>query len=250
MHDDTHIGGSLDRFPVTRHSIVAELGHADASVRGHAMGAVIQTYWKPVYTYLRLKHRLDNETAKDLTQGFFTHVLEKRTLDAFDPSRARFRTWVRTCLDAWAANQHQSDQRQKRGGGAQHLSLDFATADGELQERHLAVDADVELFFEREWARHLFSLAIADVHADCVRRGRDVDFAIFQRYDLEGPDAARPLRYADLAAEFGIPVTRVTNTLHAVRGRVRTALLERLRAICVSQEEFLAEAQDFFGGRP
>lgn len=248
MSDDTRIGGPRRRFPPTRHSVVLELGHADTAVRERAFDALVHGYWKPVYTYLRLKHRLDNERAKDLTQGFFAHVLERGTLDAFDPARARFRTWLRRCLDAWAANQHEAEGRQKRGGGIEHVRLDFQAADGEVRERDLPVDADVDRFFEREWTRHLFQLAVAEVEADSVARGRPEDFAMFRRYDLDAPDRGEDLRYADLAAEFDVPVTKVTNTLHAMRKRVREALLRRLRELCATEEEFRAEAQDLFGG--
>jgi len=249
MSDDTRIGGSQRQFPPTRHSVVLDLGHADGPVRERAFDALVQGYWKPVYTYLRLKHRLDNEKAKDLTQGFFAHVLEKGTLDAFDPARARFRTWLRRCLDAWAANQHEAEHRGKRGGAFQHVSLDFMAAAGEIRERELpAADDDRDRFFEREWTRHLFQLALAEVEADCAARGRPEDFALFRRYDLEAPDRGEDLRYADLAAEFGVPVTRVTNSLHAVRRRVREALLRRLRELCATEAEFEAEARDLLGG--
>jgi hypothetical protein len=71
VHDDTKIGGSEGRFPATRHFVVRELGCAEASRR-------------------RLQHGIDNETAKDWTQGFFAFSLEKGSLQRFDESRARW----------------------------------------------------------------------------------------------------------------------------------------------------------------
>ena len=117
-------------FPSTRHSVVRAIGDADPDVRREAYGALVRSYWKPVYVYIRLRWNRDPVDAQDLTQEFFARCLEKEYLARFDPSKARFRTFVRTCLDGFLANERQSATRLKRGGGALVESLDFASADG------------------------------------------------------------------------------------------------------------------------
>jgi hypothetical protein len=65
----------------------------------------------------------------------------------------------------------------------------------------------------------------------CRGTSREVAFAVFERYDLEDHDASERPRYADLAAEFSLPVTQVTNHLHWARQELRKTVLEKLREI-------------------
>ena len=74
MDADTKIGGGSVRFPETRISAIALAQSPDESERRQAHGAIIEAYWKPVYKYLRLRRKLNNESAKDLTQGFFARL--------------------------------------------------------------------------------------------------------------------------------------------------------------------------------
>ena len=105
------------RFPPTRLSVVARTRSADAETRRLAFATLIEAYWKPVYKYLRLKWRLDPEQAADLTQDFFAGTLEKDVLGRYDAERARFRTYLRLCLDGFVSNARKAEGRLKRGGG-------------------------------------------------------------------------------------------------------------------------------------
>ena len=119
-------------FPATRYSAVAALGAPEETERERARTTLAETYWKPIYSYLRLRWRRDPDDAADLTQSFFLAALEKEFLAGYDPSRARFRTFLRTCLDRHVQHADEARSRQKRGGGAEHLSLDFAAAEAML----------------------------------------------------------------------------------------------------------------------
>jgi hypothetical protein len=153
-------------------------------------------------------------------------------------------------VDGFAANARRDGARQKRGGQTRTLSLDFEQADGELARHPLPDKADGDDFFRQEWVRELFALAVEDLRRHCAESGRDTHFALFQRYDLDGPAASEPLTYARLAAEFGLPTTQVTNYLAQARRQFRQAVLDRLRATTGSDEEFLEESRRLFGGAP
>jgi RNA polymerase sigma factor (sigma-70 family) len=230
-------------FPLTRRSLLLEVASEDPKIRHRAFDDLVAGYWPAVYKYLRLKLGLGVEDAEDLTQGFFAKALEKGFLERFDPQKARFRTYLRTCLDRYAANEYKAARRQKRGGGAHLLPLDFQTAEGELEERPLKDEAgDPEDLFHREWVRTLFTLAVEDLRRHCEEAGKEVHFRIFERYDLEG-DAS----YKDLAADFDLPVTQITNHLAFARRTLRANVLERLRVTTGSDAEFQAEARDVLG---
>ena len=234
-------------FPHTSHSLLTSVRDADPDVRARALDGLVALYWKPVYKYLRLKWSLQTEDAEDLTQEFFARVVQKDTFAGYDASKARFRTYLRVCLDRFAANAHRSSQAEKRGGGAVHAPLDFETAERELAA---AGDApDPEAFFRREWVRALFELAVDDLAAACRAAGKEVHFALFERYDLDR-DPEERVTYQSLAAEFGLPATQVTNHLAWARRELRRLVLERLGAVAGSAEEFRAEARDLFGVEP
>jgi RNA polymerase sigma factor (sigma-70 family) len=250
MDPETGRPGSGGRFPPTRLSVVAAVRDADPEVRRRAEGALAAAYWKPVYKLLRVRWRLDREDAEDLTQEFFAAALSKGTFERYDPAKARFRTYLRTCVDGLAANQRKAAGRLKRGGSAPHLSLDFAGAEEELQRHGAGEELDVEEYFHREWVRSLFGLAIEDLRRWSETAGKAVCFRLFERYDLEGADAPERPTYSELAAETGLPVTQVTNHLAAARRELRRLVLARLRELTGSEREFRDEARLILGVDP
>jgi RNA polymerase sigma factor (sigma-70 family) len=233
-------------FPPTRESLVRAASSPEPAIRRQAFGALAEGYWSPVYKYVRRKWRADAAEAEDLTQGFFARAFEKRFFDRFDPARARFRTFLRTCLDGFVANERQSAQRLKRGGGAVVLSLDVEGAERELARDAGAETDDLEAWFHREWVRALFTRAVSALERRCREEGRAAAFTVFRRYDLEEQDGGRPT-YEALARELGIPATQVTNHLAAMRRELRKEVLGALRALTASDEEFRAEARDLLG---
>jgi RNA polymerase sigma factor (sigma-70 family) len=235
-------------FPVTRLSVVERTRSSDADVRRVALDTIIDAYWKPVYKHLRLKWSLAPEAAADLTQEFFTSALEKDVVEKYDPARARFRTYLRMCLDGFASNARKADRRLKRGGGATLVPLDFETAEGEMATREPAVNADVDELFYREWVRALLERSVADLKRAAAEAGRPVMFEVFARYDLIGDEAARPT-YAEVARQLGLTAATVTNHLAAMRKQFRTILLARLRELTSSEEEWEAEAARLLGHR-
>lgn len=245
MDPDTDIGGPLHRFPVTNHSAIAGARSNDQVVRRRAFDTILESYWKPVYKYVRLKWQADNEDAKDLTQGFFANAFEKNHFAAYDAGKASFQTFLRTCLDGFVANERKAGRRLKRGGGMDHYQLDFVTAEGELAAHAASPTLSPEDYFHREWVRWMFTLALDALRQSCHESGRAVHFQLFARYDLND-DGAR-VSYADLGREFGLEPTTVTNYLAAARRDFRRIVLEKLREITATDEEFRTEARSLLG---
>ena len=239
-------------FPATRHSLVAGISSTDTETRRVAFDALVSAYWRPVYKYVRIKWRRDRDDAADLTQEFFARAFEKGSLGRFDPERARFRTFLRVCLDGFVANEDKAARRLKRGGHLSFVSLDFASAEGELMDLRvrngddLVTGAGDEALFRQEWVRALFADAVSALRESCEATGKRTQFAVFQRYDLDDDPSERPT-YARLGAELGIPVTQVTNYLAFARRELRRLVLDRLRDLCVTDDEFRLEARELFG---
>jgi RNA polymerase sigma factor (sigma-70 family) len=237
-------------FPVTRHSVVRDLASPDPAARAAAYDALARSYWRPVYLYVRLRGGCAAQDAQDLTQEFFARVFEREYLERYDPAKARFRTFVRTCLEGFLANERQSRARLKRGGAVTLLTFDATTADAALAACAPVEDSDPETWFHREWIRGLFVDALAGLERRCLDHGHARAFEVFRRYDVEEGGAAPRLTYAALAAELGMPATDVTNELAWARRAFREIVLDSLRRICASDHEFRAEARDLFGITP
>jgi RNA polymerase sigma factor (sigma-70 family) len=246
MTDDTGIGGPSSRFPATRHSAVLAAQSDDLVERERGLATLVETYWKPVYKYVRIRWRASNEDAKDLAQGFFTRALEKSFFDAYDPERGSFRTYLRTCLDRFVSNERKAAARFKRSPELPLLPLDFEDAEGELAREAAAGGRTVDDYFHAEFARSLFGLAVDRLRDECALRGKDLPFRLFERYELER-DPSEKLTYERLAEEFHIPTTQVTNFLAFARREFRRIVLERLREITASDREFREEARSLLG---
>ncbi len=248
MDKDTELGGPARIFPVTGFSLIARVRDGDASCRRAAFSTLISAYWKPVYKYIRIHWRASNEDAKDWTQEFFAHALERDYLQRYDPGRARFRTYLRTCIDGFVANQLKSATRLKRGGQAQNVPLDCVVAESELLDGSAHDCPDPEQLFHREWVRNLFQMAVEDLR-ECSRdSGREQVFEAFSKYDLD-PSTER-LTYSQLGAELGLTAVQVTNYLASARRQFRELVLQRLRDLCATESEFRAEARHLFGANP
>ncbi|MGH7555026.1 MAG: RNA polymerase sigma factor [Longimicrobiales bacterium] len=237
-------------FPLTRASIIHATGSDDPRLRQNAWGILFRSYWKPVYKYIRIQWSAPEQDAQDLTQEFFTHAMESGFIERFDPARARFRTYLRTCLQRFLVNRRKAMTRHKRGGEFAFVPLDFASAEDELRLAEPSASADPDEFFRQESIRSLFSLAVEDVRVRCEDAGKHVHFAVFERYDLLPSGAADRPTYQQLATEFRIPVTQVTNNLAFVRREFRRAVLDNLREISGTEAEFREEAISLLGIDP
>lgn len=226
-------------FPVTRTSAIADLVSGDPERRARSLDIVVRGYWKPVYKYIRLRWAKTTEHAEDLTQSFFETAIDRDTLAAYQPSRGRFRTFLRTCLDRHVIDQHRRTVAARRGGA--HAHLDFATAEAELAASGKSTDP--EQVFDAEWLRHLMQLALERLDDSFASRGKPIHAQLFRDSHLGD---AKP-SYAELAARYGCSVTDVTNWLHVAKREFRRVALELLRELTIDDEDYAAEARAVFG---
>ncbi|HEV8202511.1 MAG TPA: sigma-70 family RNA polymerase sigma factor [Candidatus Polarisedimenticolia bacterium] len=242
--------GGGDRFPTTHFSVVRGASSDRPEERARSLEAIVAAYWRPVYKLVRLRFGRPPEDAEDLTQAFFTRALEKDFFAGFDPVKGRFRTYLRTCVDRFVANEDKAATRLKRGGGATTETCDFASAEAEIAVAGAAArDRSPEELFDAEWVRSLFALAVESLRAACASAGKEQHFELFRRYDLEDAGEGK-VTYDDLAREFGTTPSLVTNHLAWTRREFRRILLDTLRQVTSSDEEFRLEARLLLGTAP
>jgi RNA polymerase sigma factor (sigma-70 family) len=234
-------------FPPTHLSLVRRVRSSDADIRARAQDALAAVYWMPIYAHVRLNHHQEPPDAEDLTQGFFVDALRRDLFARYEPQRARFRTFVRRCVDSYVINALQAERRLKRGGGASFVAIDIADVETRLTADENAAH-DPDAVFHREWVRSVLVTAIDRLREHYDAEGKSVHLALFERYDLASVDE-RPT-YAKLATDFGIPTTQVTNWLAATRREFRAVVLDTLRDLSGSDEEFREEARSLLGSSP
>src|SRR5476651_2011457 len=115
-------------FATTRWSIVLAAGQRALPESEKALAALCQAYWPAVYAFVR-RQVADVHEAQDLTQAFFTQMLEKNILAVAQPSRGRFRSFLLTSVRNFLLNEWDKQKAHKRGGGQKLLALDFQQAD-------------------------------------------------------------------------------------------------------------------------
>jgi RNA polymerase sigma factor (sigma-70 family) len=239
-----------DRFPVTRLSAIVAASSANQEERTRAFEVLVSAYWMPVYKYIRIKWNKQTEDARDLTQGFFAEAIEKNFFARFDPAKAKFRTFLRTCLNGFVANENKAARRIKRGGDATILSLDFDGAEEQLRIAVPPAAGAIDEYFEKEWARSVFAMALESFRARMLDAGKETHLRLFERYVLDPEDDAPKTSYKALAAEFNLSTTDVTNYLALGRREFRGIVLEKLRELTASDEEYRREVRALLGVDP
>ena len=234
---ETSIGGSNRAFASTLWSVVLAARDADAPGRRDALQKLIESYWKPVYYFIRRKGA-DAEAAKDLAQGFFAALLERNFLQYVRKDRGRFRTFLLTALEHFLADEHDRAQALKRGGGRAAFSLDFAGAEREMEGPSDAPDRA----FRRDWALRVLSRGLEALRASFDGAGRKEEFEALRLHLAIG--AEKPPSYADLAARLGITEQDVANRVHRARAAYRESILELIRAYSETEEDARDELRE------
>jgi RNA polymerase sigma-70 factor (ECF subfamily) len=220
---DAKSGQDGARFSTTHWSVVLAAGDSQSPDAREALATLCRTYWYPVYAQFRHLEN-DADAARDLTQGFFTHLLEKRTIGVVTPDRGRFRSFLKTSLRNYRSHERDRDRAQKRGGGVPLVSLDGGVADS----RYTQEPADTrspDKIFEKRWARELLTRAL-----DLLRHERYESDAS-ERFDRLEPfltgrgDGAG---YRQVAGELGTSESAVKVAVHRMRRRFGALLRQEV----------------------
>ena len=122
-----------------------------------ALSELYKIYY-PLYAYVR-RRRHAPEEAQDLTQGFFLHLLEHKTLGRADPLKGKFRSFLLGSLKNYLSTEAEAARCLKRGGGVELISLNLQ--DAENRYRLEPVDTlTPEKVFAARWAIALLGEAM------------------------------------------------------------------------------------------
>ncbi|MBI2931445.1 MAG: sigma-70 family RNA polymerase sigma factor [Planctomycetes bacterium] len=220
---ETEIGGPNGRWASTLWATVLRARDAHSQDGRAALEKLATLYWKPVYFYIRHRHR-DIETAKDLTQSFFAYFLEHDLVSRARPEAGRFRAYLRTVLHRFLSDDRDRARAAKRGGQAARVPLEFAEAEAEFAYGPSQAQSPQEVY-DRAWIEETIARTLDRFRAECAQQGRAHWYeALRLRFGSRGESPS----YADLARSLGVSEEAVTNYLHRARERFREILIEEV----------------------
>jgi len=206
---------------------------------------LIETYWKPVYCYLRNKG-FDNDTAKDLTQDFFSEIVLGRNLILqANQSKGRFRTFLLVALNRYVVSAFRSAGRIKRGGQVNITKLDFADA---VNIDALESIQSPDQAFYYGWITNILDRVLVEVKNEYCNTMRASHWNAFSLRLLEPIlNDTQPPRMAEVCRICKIEnESKASNMIETVKRRFRSVLIRHLRDLVSSDEEAEEEFEDIF----
>ncbi len=211
-------------FTTTHWSVVlAAQGPSPAAEE--ALEKLCRTYWRPIYGFVR-RQGVGPEEAKDLTQGFFALLLERRDFDAVRKEKGRLRSYLLTSLKHFLTNERNRAIAIKRGEGQRLIPLD------DLREcEHAGFEPSdtvtADQIYERRWALSVLDQVMGRL-GDEYRAVGPASAGLFDRLQkslTDEPDRPSP---ADTAREFGMTESAVRQASYRLRQRYRQLLREEI----------------------
>jgi DNA-directed RNA polymerase specialized sigma24 family protein len=222
------------RFPETAWSMVVSAGRQTSEQSVHALEKLCSIYWYPVYAYLRGKGN-DAEAARDLTQEFFTRLVEKNYVASAHHDRGRFRSFLLMAVQRFLLNEADRNLAVKRGGGAPINSLDSNSAE-ERYRHEPSTNTTPETLYERRWALMVLERAKNRLKS----RYPEDRLAIMMPFVAgEAPRGA----YEPAAADLGMSEGALKVAVHRLRQHYQTSLWAEIADTVSSESEVMSEIQ-------
>jgi RNA polymerase sigma factor (sigma-70 family) len=216
-------GANAANFRTTHWSVVLTAGDQASPLAAAAMAQLCQTYWLPIYAFIR-KRGSSPEQAQDLTQEFFAGFLEKNYVSRAARDRGRFRSFLMASVENFLCNEHDHAAAQKRGGGAQVISIEGDRA----EQWYLAEpvdECDPARVFEQRWASTLLSIVLNRLRGEFTTSR---SMKLFENLQPHLWGDAESVPYPQLAERLQMSLSNVKISAHRARQRYRELLREEI----------------------
>jgi hypothetical protein len=222
-------------------SIVLTAQFGNEKERLAAIEHIIATHWKVLYKYLRLRYQVPSSDAEATIQSFLKAVQKKEFLDQFDGGKSPIRSYLRMKLDEFVTRQYTS------GDEGFSFPLDFSIIEEELRTELRDPSQSPEEYYESEWLRNIFTLAVEELYGQLQQQGKTVEFFLFLRHDLQQGER---LPLEELAKELSISPDIAKAFLTETRGTYQGIVTDLIQSLTTSSEEFRKEVRLLFGNTP
>ncbi len=237
MTDGRQPVGRRGRFLTTHWSLVLAAGDSSSAGSREALATLCEQYWYPAYVFVRRQGYSADEAA-DLTQGFFTRVLEKSYFQQVHPERGRFRSFLLACLRHFLSNERDRARTLKRGGEHPPISLELETAEGRYQIEP-SDELTPEKIFDRRWALTLLDRVLNRLREEQVAAGKAKSFEALTEF-LTG-DTTTP--YSVVARTLDMSEGAVKVAVHRLRRRFRDLLTDEIAQTVSEPDDIDREIQ-------
>lgn len=226
------------QFVTTRWTIVLTAGRTDTTQAQVALGKLCQTYWYPLYAYVRRQGH-SPEDAQDLTQEFFAKLIAKHYLGDVDRVKGKFRSFLLASLKHFLANEWDKSRAQKRGGGQTIVSLDAETR----YKLEPADNVSADKIFERRWALTLLDEVLKRLREEYADDGKG---KLFDHLKVTLTSERGTIPYAALGTQLGMSAGAVKVAVHRLRQRYRDVLRAEIAETVARPEEVEEELRALF----
>jgi RNA polymerase sigma factor (sigma-70 family) len=233
--------GISGRFNTTHWSVVLGAGKLHSQQTAEALEKLCRAYWQPLYFFARRKGHSDAD-AKDLTQQFFSMLLQRNDFAGMDPARGKFRTFLLVSFTHFLANEFDRASALKRGGGKTVVSLD-TLSDEQVRQFESSPDAQPGMAFDRHWAASILAQALARLKSEFSAGGKSVQFERLRPH-LTAEGAAA--EYAGMAEQLGVAPSSVPVLVHRFRQRYRELVRDEVAQTLSSPAELDEEMRHLF----
>ena len=228
-------------FASTRWSLVVSAGRDSSPDSRRALESLCETYWYPLYAYVR-RRVSDVNVAQDLTQSFFADLLEKNYVGSATPDRGRFRAFLLTAFKHFLSKHWDRENAQKRGGGRAPISLNFDSADSSLRIDP-ASGLTPEQFYDQQWAIALLDHVMKSLEAELGQAGKAKQFEVLKGF-IAGDHSGTT--YAQAADTLNLTEAAVTKAASRMRQRYRELLREEISQTVAGPSEVEDEIRNLF----
>jgi DNA-directed RNA polymerase specialized sigma24 family protein len=227
------------QFTATRWSIVLSAGRRSSPDSRQALESLCQTYWYPLYAYVR-RRVPDVHAAQDLTQAFFASFLERNALQAADRERGRFRSFLLTAFKHFLADDWDKARAQKRGGGRRSIPLNLDSGESRyaLEPLH---DLSPERLYEKQWALTFLDHVLTRLGDEFAAKGKEKQFQALKPFLAGQPE---PNCYEVAAPTLGISEAAAKVAAHRARRRYREILRAEIAETVAGPQEIDDEIRD------
>ena len=191
-----------------------------SQIGADALNELCQIYWKPVFVYVRSWDKSPAD-AEDLTQGFFSMILSKQSLDFVAPEKGKLRTFLLVAVKRFLANAHHHESALKRGGGQKPISIDAEWTVGQRKKFEPEGGDRPDALFDRQWALTVLDQALGLLRENYAADGKLPIFDAL-KFTISPSATKRPL--AEIAADLEISEGAAKVASHRLRQRYRQTL--------------------------
>jgi RNA polymerase sigma-70 factor (ECF subfamily) len=217
-------------------------GKGESAVSHQALEQLCQSYWQPIYGFLRRKG-LSPHDAEDFTQQFFLRLLKGDSMARADRSKGRFRTFLLGALQHFVADEIRKKSAQKRGGPNLPLAVSFQ----EAEERYLEEpdpNLTPEQMYDRRWAAGLLQRAFESLSSEFESAGMRARFGRFKAFLANEPAEGE---YERLGRELGMTTRAVGAAVYRMRQRFRQLVRGQVADTVAQSSEIDSELAQLFG---